>query len=677
VPTFDPAIRGTASTGSLGGGINAAVPKPSGTVNGDFVLVCGVISTGPQINPPDGTWTRINGVVSDYQAFWKIANNEPATWNFSWAGNHPFTFNSFSVFSQGGGTVSLDLAAFAVADPATQITSAAVTPTSNALVLVDYIQFVFNFIGAPIGPGGLTQILSDGGIGSQTDWAGWLYVQGANSSGTFIAKNNGGDPGSTWHWDAGTFSLTSSLSNTAQPPLLTDEAIFTPTATAVSDILFRSCSKDSAPPFFTGSFLTPLQPAGVQSGDLLIAHIWSNGTIPGDQFPSFSGPGAFQAIPVGWTFLPNSYLENRYLQRSASWIFYKIATGSEPPSYQWKLPAPTFNFWTVVIYDLVHVDPVTIFNGFKAATGGNGSPRAPSLTPDWRNDVSLLLFAETNPPGTPAWPSTPNAPPGYILLCDQQNQGEWQSGYLGTPNACSPVPDVFEYTEAQQTAQFMSVRYRNGWFAYSFLLKNVNVVGQSCGTTPQAPPPLLPPSAGGGPTLYNNRILLRYMGTSKGFSLLTKLPGDALIITLREVQTPVGGTGAWPLAGNGDAVIMALTDDARSYILFAGTQDGTTAAVAVTQPLPTPSDIPEEYWDTDKQFDYIYAEGTDIANFMISFSTDEGATFNSPQSLTKEFKIGIRGKSLVIKLSHSVATNLTPLLSHLKLAYNIIGKTVQ
>src|SRR5712692_835042 len=485
MPIYDPAIRGGGGglISTTGGQSTAAVPRPPNTANNDLIIVTGNVSTGVQINPPDGTWTRINAIVAGFQAFWKRANNEPASWTFTWdAVNRAYTFNSLAAYSQGGGTISLDTAAMSQVNPANSKTSDAVTPSVNALVLVSYLEFVVSEPGPPIGPGGLAQVQATGGIGAPSFWAGYIYVQGASSSGTFIASNNALDPSSTWFWGSGTFSLISSLVNTAQPPLLTDEAIFSPSTTAYSDILFRSCSGDTAFGVFSGAALNPLRPDGVQPGDLLIAHIWSDGTAPGE--------GAFLSTPVGWLPLPGTYLENRFSTPAASWLFYKVAgpTESDVVSYEWLLPRPTLNTWTVIVYAFVHVDPAHLFNGFKTATGGDGSPRAPGLTPDWRNDVSLLLFAEINPLGTGSWPPSPNAPPGYTLLCERQNQGEWQVGYLGTPDSCNPVPDVFAYTEAQQIAQLGSVRYRNAWFAYSLLLKNKNVVGKSCGPPPPPPP---------------------------------------------------------------------------------------------------------------------------------------------------------------------------------------------
>jgi len=483
MPTYDPTLRAAFNRLSTGGGSTASFGSTT-THAGDLIIVTGIVGTGPQINPPDGTWHRINGLIAGYQAFWHVFEGGTPTWAFTLDGsNQAYVFNQYSFYSIGGGTISFGAAVMSSANPVQTKTSDPITPSQNALVLVDFIEFVNKllsplsspFIPAQNGPQG-------GGAG------GYEYVTGGVVSDTWTEPN--ADDSNPHFWGSGTFALFSSLVNEAQPPLLTDEAIFTPTATADSDIVFRSSSSFTAFPFFTGSELGPVPPAGVQPGDLLIAHIWSNGTAPGE-FP-------FQAIPVGWTLQPGSYLENHAVSPpSASWLFYKVATSGESDilAYLWVLPRPTLNIWSVLVYAFVHEDPAHLFNGFQTATGYDGSPRAPGLTPDWRNDVSLLLFAAVDPPGTGTgiWPPTyPNAPSGYKLLAFYGNQSDFQVGYLGTPDSCNPVPDEFAYTEAQQILQFGVVRYRTAWFAYSFLIKNVNVVGKSCGIVPPVPPSPFP-----------------------------------------------------------------------------------------------------------------------------------------------------------------------------------------
>src|SRR6266851_1309347 len=101
MPIYDPAIRGASSVGASGG-TSAVVPKPAGTVNGDLIVVFGNVGGGVQLNAPDGTWTRVNGITSSYQAFWKLANGESASWTFTWDGaNRAYILNGFSSYSQG------------------------------------------------------------------------------------------------------------------------------------------------------------------------------------------------------------------------------------------------------------------------------------------------------------------------------------------------------------------------------------------------------------------------------------------------------------------------------------------------------------------------------------------------------------------------------------------------
>ncbi len=231
MPTYDPAVRagGGGSVGNLGA-TSAVVPKPPNTANNDLIRVAGKVGNGAQINAPDGTWTRVNGVVSSYQVFTKRAGGaEPASYTFTWDGsNQPNIFNSLAIYSQGGGTISLDTGTLSEVGSATQKTSDAVTPSKNALVLVSYQEFVISEPGPPIGPGGLTQVQAVGGFGSPSIWSGYVYVQAGVSSGTFIASNNGGDPGSNFHWSSDTLSLISSIVNPASPPFIDDEVVFAP-----------------------------------------------------------------------------------------------------------------------------------------------------------------------------------------------------------------------------------------------------------------------------------------------------------------------------------------------------------------------------------------------------------------------------------------------------------------
>jgi len=187
---------------------------------------------------------------------------------------------------------------------------------------------------------------------------------------------------------------------------------------------------------------------------------------------------------------------------------------------------------------------------------------------------------------------------------------------------------------------------------------------------------------------FNDNVLMYYLGRSRGFSRLVSplVPGGAKIITLKEIQAPAGGTGGWSKAGDGDYSMLALTDDARAYILFAGTQDGSLTATAVTQPLPTPADIPPDLWDTKKTFRGAWIEGSDLANFDVYFATDvqfntDGTVTNFPwgpfKIIGNEVDLGVSAKQIVLKFVHAkpAGAGLTPTISYIDLDYDIEGET--
>lgn len=217
-----------------------------------------------------------------------------------------------------------------------------------------------------------------------------------------------------------------------------------------------------------------------------------------------------------------------------------------------------------------------------------------------------------------------------------------------------------------------------------------NLLGPSTGSTltsyinPCTGHPVFPPAPPA--SVNNNYVLMRYMGSTAGFSLLTSLPNPPAtgIITLREVQAPVGGTGAWAKAGDGSANMMALTDDASSYILFAGTQDGTITATAVTQPLPTPADLPLELWDSNKVFRAIWVEGEDLSNFQVYYATDrqlnaDGTVASFPWGpfsiINNKVQMGVAtAKRIILKFVHAAAsaTGVTPLITYINIDYDIM-----
>ncbi len=177
----------------------------------------------------------------------------------------------------------------------------------------------------------------------------------------------------------------------------------------------------------------------------------------------------------------------------------------------------------------------------------------------------------------------------------------------------------------------------------------------------------------GGPP-YNDTILLGTL-THKGPSIWSKIPPTGLLtITQKEVQF------LDPVSGAESLGVLASKNDGNVYLLFGGTQDGTITATAVTWPLPDLTQLPFELRDTIKIFREIWVEGEDIPNWQISWSTDgkaltDGSKVWSPaRALQNCTQIGARGRQIEFKFTHAAATTNTPLLSYMKVDYDIDQK---
>jgi hypothetical protein len=140
------------------------------------------------------------------------------------------------------------------------------------------------------------------------------------------------------------------------------------------DIVFRS----SSGVFSVLAALTVPKPAGTSVNDLLIAEIESIGTVDG-----------IVTVPVGWTLLP---LTNLVDTASSHWIYWKMATGTEPTSYVWTFNDPRPDYSALMLcfenVDGVHPTDVYTANGVTF----DGIPTALGLHPNLLNDLSLVIF---------------------------------------------------------------------------------------------------------------------------------------------------------------------------------------------------------------------------------------------------------------------------------------------
>jgi hypothetical protein len=154
--------------------------------------------------------------------------------------------------------------------------------------------------------------------------------------------------------------------------------------------------------------------------------------------------------------------------------------------------------------------------------------------------------------------------------------------------------------------------------------------------------------------------------TYSKFPLVNGVPQG--IVTIKEVQFKD------PVTGNEALGVLASFLDGKVYQLFGGTQDGSVFATAITWPLPDLSQLPFELRDTMKVFRELWVEGEDLPGFEFSWSTDYGATFSPPRPLQNRNQMGASGRQIVIKFTHVVPSEVTPLLSYMKINYDIEGQ---
>lgn len=123
------------------------------------------------------------------------------------------------------------------------------------------------------------------------------------------------------------------------------------------------------------STLTISRPAGVQSGDLLLAQI------------SWRGNRSLNVVPTGWTL--RQFQVNGNVIRQA--VYSKLATGSEPTSYTWQFSSSGRNAGGISVWRGVDSsDPIISSAGNSAFSS---TLIAPSVTVSETNTVAVALFA--------------------------------------------------------------------------------------------------------------------------------------------------------------------------------------------------------------------------------------------------------------------------------------------
>jgi len=127
--------------------------------------------------------------------------------------------------------------------------------------------------------------------------------------------------------------------------------------------------------------VTVNKPSGVATGDLLIAQIvvW-DGT--GTNTP---------AAPGGWNLIRHDFVSYNG-NKMTSWLYYKVATATEPASYSWTISS---QYAAGVIGAWQGASSVLPIDNASGATAGGFSPlpdAAPSLTPANNNELQVYFY---------------------------------------------------------------------------------------------------------------------------------------------------------------------------------------------------------------------------------------------------------------------------------------------
>jgi len=128
--------------------------------------------------------------------------------------------------------------------------------------------------------------------------------------------------------------------------------------------------------------VTVTKAAGAVTGDLLIA-----------QIVVWDGTGLNMPLrPSGWTSIRHDTIISNTNNQITSWLYYKVATPSEPTSYTWYIGTQ----WAAGVMGAWRgVSSVTPIDNDSGATAAGASPlndAAPSLTPATNNELQVYFY---------------------------------------------------------------------------------------------------------------------------------------------------------------------------------------------------------------------------------------------------------------------------------------------
>ncbi len=329
-----------------------AVPKPAGTVSGDFLLADISERGTPTITPPSG-WTLLNSTASGTTVtdavYYKVAgSSEPASYTFSFS---TATSATGAIMGYVGvdTTNPIDTSGVVTDTNVTSHTAPAVTTTSPDDMLLVILA-----------SDGNSTVTKDAQTTQQ-----WFLKSAAASNNV---ESDGADQVVTKTGSTGTRSVTTA---TAQSSVVRSIAL---KSRPVAPIAFR----DVATATTGASILTPLvvpRPAKALPGDLLVADVSLVGA------PTIT-------TPPGWTALPPQVIAGLLTDE----IFYKVATSSEPTSYSFAFSAATSATGAITAYS--GVDPLNPIDVSAVATDGSTTTThtAPSVTTTSPADTALFIL---------------------------------------------------------------------------------------------------------------------------------------------------------------------------------------------------------------------------------------------------------------------------------------------
>jgi hypothetical protein len=166
-------------------------------------------------------------------------------------------------------------------------------------------------------------------------------------------------------------------------PTTTATLIVTPTPTATATPTGTGIAFVGAGPLTdSSSAVTTVMvglPGAVQSGDVLLAQIIVyDGT--GSDVPS---------PPAGWSSIRHDSVNSA--NKATSWLYYKVAGSSEPPSYIWNISSN----WAAGVMGAWRGASGSPLDNASGATAAGSSPvsvSAPSLTPSNNNEREVYFY---------------------------------------------------------------------------------------------------------------------------------------------------------------------------------------------------------------------------------------------------------------------------------------------